>query len=103
MDWIDALPFCPLCGEPAELKYNLVADEEICECCNEDVEAGRMKFIVRVDTKPGVIPSMGAMIEVEAPNQRAAEAQAKQNLAAAACVLVSKVRIRKTEIVWEAV
>lgn len=61
-----------------------------------------MKYIVRVDTKPGVVPSMGATFEIETHTERSAQYQAKRRLADAACVLVSKVRVRKIEAVKEA-
>jgi hypothetical protein len=62
-----------------------------------------MKFVVRVDTKPGVKPSEAATVEVEAPTELAAMNRAKQTLAYSANVQVSKVRVRKIEQVREAV
>lgn len=61
-----------------------------------------MRFIVRVDTKPGVRPSEAANIEVDALTEQAAINMAKQTLAYAANVQISKVRVRKIEQVREA-
>jgi hypothetical protein len=61
-----------------------------------------LKYLVRVDTKPGVRPSEAANIEVNAMSEMSAMNEAKQLLAKMANVQVSKVRVRKIELVREA-
>lgn len=103
-------PFkCPQCGDTVdrtERVYDVELDMDVCQLCAENLRDERvkpMRYSVRVDTKPGVVPSMAATFEIDAPRQRIAEQQAVRQLAAAAGVPTSKVRVRKTELVREAV